>query len=205
MCAGFQHQPDIVLDQQDATADLGHDPPNQLGQLIRLMRRHAGRRFIQQQELRLQHQRAGNADASLVGVGKRPGRKLHQWRDPDPVEHFHRPRRRGPAAEAKTHARHFQIVENAELLEQPPALERPRHTKAPQLVRGHARHILPVMTDRSLCRRLKPGQHIDQRRLARAIGPDQPRHFRRRNIKVDVRQRMQPVKRDRDILCLQKM
>jgi len=57
-----------------------------------------------------------------------------------------------------------------------------------------------VQRDRPRLRRHKPADHIEERRLARPVRPDDPNNPPRRNTKRNIVERKQPTKPNRDVL-----
>ena len=64
------HDLHVVLDQQDRQIEILAHPVDEPGHLRRLVRVHAGRRFIQQQQLRLAGQRPRDLQAPLIAIGE---------------------------------------------------------------------------------------------------------------------------------------
>ena len=60
----------VVLDQHDRDAALVAQLVHELRELVGLLRVHAGRRLVEQQQLRVGGQRAGDLDPPLVAVGE---------------------------------------------------------------------------------------------------------------------------------------
>ena len=144
MIADVEHQPDIVLDQQHAAFHLGDDAADEAGQILRLLRRHAGRRFVQQNIAGLHHEGAADGDPALVGVGQPAGHPLGEIADADPVQHRLGPGGRVAPRQAKADARHLEIVDNAEIGEQPSRLEGACDAAAADAVRRRAADLLPI-------------------------------------------------------------
>ena len=61
----------VVLDEQDGHVELVADAADELGELVRLLRVHAGSRLVEHQELRMRRQRAGDLQPALLAVGQR--------------------------------------------------------------------------------------------------------------------------------------
>src|SRR5665811_449188 len=95
-------------------------------------------------------------------------------RTPEPVTLF------GPALK-----RELDMLTRSEVLEQARDLERPRDTEVRDLLRLQAGGV-PVEDGDLPGRRLEePGQQVEQRGLAGAVGSDQGVHTALENLKVD--------------------
>ena len=62
----------VMLDQDDGQLHTLVDPPDQLDQLERFLRIHAGRRLVEQEESGLQGERSRHFKLALKTVGQRP-------------------------------------------------------------------------------------------------------------------------------------
>ena len=60
----------VVLDQHDRDAALVAQLAHERGELIGLLRVHAGRRLVEQQQLRVRGQRPGDLHPPLIAVGE---------------------------------------------------------------------------------------------------------------------------------------
>ena len=60
----------VVLDEQDRQLALVAQPAHELGEPLGLLRVHAGGRLVEQQQLRVRRERAGDLHAALVAVGE---------------------------------------------------------------------------------------------------------------------------------------
>ncbi len=56
-------------------------------------------------------------------------------------------------------------------------LEGARHAASGYLMRRQAGDVLVLKDDRSRCHRQEAGDHVEGRRFARAVWPDQAEHF----------------------------
>jgi hypothetical protein len=64
------HDLHVVLDQEDRQAEVVAELAHEVGELVGLLRVHAGGRLVEQQQRRVRRQRAGDLDAALVAVGE---------------------------------------------------------------------------------------------------------------------------------------
>ena len=87
------HQVHVMLDHEDGDAALA-DAQQQLPELGRLLRVQAGGRLVEQQQLRLGGERAGQLDPALQAIGEAAGRLVRQVREADEVEQLQRTRAR---------------------------------------------------------------------------------------------------------------
>ena len=58
----------------------------------------------------------------------------------------------------------------------------------------------PSNSDAAALGAWKPGQHIDERGLAGAVGSDQARHLFARHVEAHIRKRVQALEGDRHLL-----
>ena len=167
-------------------AQLAHER----GQLVGLLRVHAGRRLVEQQELRVRRQRAGDLDPPLVAVGE-VDRELvvHALGQADVA--------RAPRAPSRGRAsppcgrRGVRMIEpnsprlHARVLADHHVLDRASWSRTggcsgtsapcPRFMIRSGR--LPVMFSPSNVdppdrRLVEAGEHVEERRLAGAVGPD---------------------------------
>ena len=85
--AQFEHEADIVLDQQHADPKLSSNPFDDGGQIMAFMFGHAGCGLVQQQIAGIAHDGAPDGDAPLVGVGQGPGDCTREVRYAQPIHH----------------------------------------------------------------------------------------------------------------------
>ncbi len=88
VAAHRQHQCNVVLDQQHATADFVLDAADQLHKVLGFLRRHTRCRLVQQQVFGLHHERTANRHTPFVGIGQGTGHTFSQMTDADPLQHF---------------------------------------------------------------------------------------------------------------------
>ena len=212
------HHVHVVLDHQDRHLALVAQPPDQLGDLVRLGRVHPGGRLVQQQQLRPGGQRPGDLQPPSVGVGQRvgrlvpavPGQPLAEERQhvlgqrpgfallaAGPRQPQYRlPRHRpGPAVGGGHH-----VLQHGHVHEQPQRLERARDPEPGDDVRRPARDRLccPRLGDEpdvSRARLVHAGDHVEDRGLARAVRPDDADHLTLADLQVQLGQGAQPAER----------
>ena len=84
----------VVLDQQDGQAQTLAKLADEVGQLARLLRVHAGGRLVEQEELGLGGQGPGDLEPSLVAVGQVPRQLVGTLLEPHEIQKLLSPRMR---------------------------------------------------------------------------------------------------------------
>ncbi len=156
-----------MLYQQDPTAELVSDTMDNPCQIFG---------FVQQQKIRGEHQRPGDADAAFVGIGQARRRQFGKVLRAHPVQQAQRLSLGAATGMPQTHTRHGQIVQHVQPGEEPPRLERARNATAAQDMGRFMSDALPVQQNGPGGGGLIPRQHVDHGGFARAIWPDQPMH-----------------------------
>src|SRR5439155_18596220 len=113
----FEHEADVVLDQQHADAEFAGDPPDNDGQVVAFMLGHAGCGFVQQQITWRAHDGTADGDAALVGVGQGARDRAAEVRYAKPGHHALGLRDRLAPRLAHTHARDLKIVHDRQVAE----------------------------------------------------------------------------------------
>ena len=204
---------ELVLDQQDRQPfglQLGDQPLH----LRRLGRIHAGRRLVEQQQTRLQRQRARDLDAAAIGVGQAVGRlvdarqqPLAETRQDGPhlfAQSFllglYRSRsqqrqsqfqqrtdqrcRRPDGAQPRMRADQ-DVLHHAEIAEDTAKLERARDATGRQFLRRKTGDDLPIETDLAGIGPVEPGHEIEQRGLAGAVRADDADQIALGEVEID--------------------
>ena len=195
--ADAHHHLHVVLDQQDGQLELVAQPLMSRVICARLAGVHAGRRLVQQEQLRLAGQRARQLEPALVAVGQvlGPARPRSAARRPTSSQQLARPlprrlllgahrrqleQRRPPAAPSCACGARPSRWRDRHGAEQADVLER---ATDPQLRRSRAasgrRCDAPSNTIVAGRRRQHAGQLVEEGRLAGAVRTDE-RHDRRR-------------------------
>src|SRR5512141_882938 len=177
----------VVLHEQHGDAHVA-DPRDQPSHFVRFPHVQAGRGFVEQEELRLAGERAADLDDALPTVGEtdrlRPGmgddaEKFHDLEAllPDPpllpprerqIQHpGEEPR---PAVDV---AADHDVFEDRHLREEPNVLERPHHAAGGDLAGRHAVDLRPPENDLAGVGWKETGDQVEDRRLPRAVRPDQ--------------------------------
>jgi hypothetical protein len=179
----------VMLDQKDREA-LVDQPAKMPGDLARERRIDAGHRFVEEQQLRLRHQDAAELEQLLLSTGERR-RRLVQYADQieplgDLVSGLHQlglaPSRRREAKEGPPDpfawlpvAVEQQVLVYAQARKTARDLEGAHQADAGDAIGSPAGDVVPREDDPTRMRRHDPGNAIEERRLARPVGPDQPR------------------------------
>ena len=132
--AQFEHEADIVLDQQHADPEFSGNPLDDNSQIVAFMFGHAGCGLVQQEIAGIAHDGAADGDAPLVGVGQGPGDRGRQVRYAQPVHHALGLRDRIAPGQTEAHAGDLQIVQNRQLAKKAARLKSAGHALVPQLV-----------------------------------------------------------------------
>ena len=196
MVGNFHHHAHVVLDQQDADADVVADRQQQPVELVRLARIEPGRRLVEAQELGIRAHGAGDLEPALGAIGQVGGGIVGPLDQPDALEPLHRLLRRlalgaaigrqpqyaGNGEAGRPHQRvvlrHDQILQHRHAGEQADVLEGPRHLRPlrdPKIVHPleqKARAVLMRERDPAFGRLVEAGDAVEQGGLAGAIGAD---------------------------------
>ena len=163
--ADVHHQPDVVLDEEDRVA-LRRDLPDERRHRLDLDRVHPGGRLVEQEQLRLGGERAGDLDPPLLAVGEVLHPLAHGGRRARPARGAP-PRARGPPAPRRAAAgsprsraasdslpaqvlADDDVVARGQLREEPDVLEGARDAERGDAVRARARgRARPSKLDRA--------------------------------------------------------
>jgi hypothetical protein len=178
----------VMLDEQHGEPLLLAQPADERREVRRLLRVHARRRLVEQEQLRLRRERARDLEAALVAVREvlpdlvvlaaKP-RELEQLARTLPrlallAPHARRPRDRAEeiALESHVHADEH-VLERSHVLKETDVLERAPDAPLRVRMRRLARHVLAVEEHAPGRRLVDAGQHVEERRLARSVRADQ--------------------------------
>ena len=168
---------------------------------MRLARRHAGGRLVEQQDLRIARQRNAELQLFLVAVGqrgaaasassqgrsRRGGLEPHRGTAPPSAT-------RNSAAPAMRQERRLHILEDGELREDVGALKRAAHAHAADAVRRHAGDVAPVEQHPPRGGLQVPGDEVEEGRFAGAIGSDDRRDLARLDSEATSATALKPAK-----------
>ena len=177
-----------MLDEQDGETG-GRQSAEQPGHEIRLGRREAGGRFVEQQQARRRRERAPELDQARKTRRHRVDSLIRLAFESDRIEDLVRHRARvdllfrPPGSDLGGDHDVLARRQRAEHLE---PLERARDAAARALVRLLLLKLGGVERDVPAGRLLQTGDHVEQRRLAGAVRTDQPGDLSFVRAEVDV-------------------
>src|SRR5215813_7649980 len=207
----------VVLDQEHGDAALGQ-LQQAFGDLVLQGRIDAGRRLVEQHQPGLGHQRAPYFQEFLLAAGQRRRRIVDQVIEPQEARRLPRPLGEGRLALARrlgadhrlpqAFARLVAAVEHEVLEHREPGEAAGDLKGADQAlpadgIGGPARDVTAVEANRPRIRRHQAGNHVEQRRLARAIGPDQAGDTAGQDGEVDAAQHVEAVEGTAKVLELE--
>jgi len=177
----------VVLDQQNGDPEFVADVEDETGDVLRLFLVHPGDDLVEQNDLRIGGERAGEFDPLLLAVGQRPDDLVADVLDLQELDDFLRALAgehllAARAAEVKHRFQdtglqtpvlaHQNVVHDRSVLEQCEVLEGASDAEAHIIVRGDARHVAPVDEYPSGTGRQHPRDQVEERRLAGAVRAD---------------------------------
>ncbi|CAB4924237.1 unannotated protein [freshwater metagenome] len=180
-----------MLDQHDRQPEVPAYLADGLGHLLRLPVGHAGDRLVEQQQRGPRGQGPAHLDPLAVAVGQRVHRGAQQVRDPqhlgDPADGLAVLALLAPGTGEPEHAGHQaaahqpvpadqQVVLDGVLEGQRDVLEGPGHAQPGDPVRPQRGQLGVPVVHGALGGPVGAAQHVDQRGLAGAVGPDQRVH-----------------------------
>jgi hypothetical protein len=204
----------VVLDDEDGVAGLGAQAPDQLGHLVRLRRVHAGGRLVEEQQARVGGRRAGDLEPAPVGVRERVRRLV------PPVAHEPLPEERElllghardlallPArprqAQHRLHegrlrvavGRRHDVLLDRHVQEEAQRLERARHAELRDPVRRQAHEVAAGEEDLAPVGPVDARDHVEERRLAGAVGADHADDLAFAHDEVEVTEHLQTPERE---------
>jgi hypothetical protein len=181
------HHAHVVLDQRDGGPELVVDAEDEAAHVLLLLDVHARHRLVQQQELGLGGQGAGQLHPLLQPVGQRARPRLADGRDLQEVDdaldelpvrellpHRGAPVERLPQ-EAAVHLEQppgHDVVEHAHALEEGHVLERAGDAERRHVVGPQVRSVASLEADLARGGVIEAADHVEQRGLARSVGAD---------------------------------
>ncbi|MPM31753.1 hypothetical protein SDC9_78310 [bioreactor metagenome] len=196
--------------QVEALADIHHKARH----LFQLGCDHARNRLVEQQDLRLGHQRAGNLQPPLFAVRQVLSEKIRfvgkiqlvQKRHDFLVQlafaalHGRRAEKAARQALLIVHGvRHLNVVRHRSVGEQPDVLEGTGHARLRKLVRLEPRHVAAFVGDRAGGGLVDARQHVEHGGFARAVGADDGNHLSLLERKVEIIHRAETAEHDRKV------
>src|SRR5687768_3496636 len=202
--ADVHHQPHVVLDQQQRDAVVA-DAPDQLAERNALRGVHARGRLVQGEELGLGGEGPRDLEPALVAVRQAAGGLVRACADADVVEQLQRAfldglflcqgalgaqhRADHPGAAAQVPADHH-VLKRRQVGEQADVLEGARDSGLRHVVRLQPAQAAPAEGERAGVGGVDPGQHVEERGLARAVRSDQAVDLALTDREGDVLQRL---------------
>ena len=176
-----------MLDEEDGDAHVVADVPEELDDILGFLRVHAGRGFVEEQQLRVRSQRPGDLEAPLGTVGEVLGQLVlyiietdipHQAQGLDlgllllavePRQAQQGLQRR--LLEVDVHANH-DVLDDRHVGEEADVLEGPRDAAGGDLVRAQADQGLAVELDGTGVGAIDAGEGVEERRFPGTVGTD---------------------------------
>src|SRR6185437_8876083 len=175
----FHHRAHDVLDQDDGDAALV-ELEQQRQDVVDLGMRQTGHRLVGDEELGLGRHGAGELDLAHLDLRQVARPALRLLGEADELQQLVAARveltRRQMRAAARidgVEQRDADVLGDAEAAERPRQLEAPRHAEAGALMRREAVHRPAIEADAAAVVAQRAAQAVDQRALARAVGPDE--------------------------------
>ena len=177
---------------------------------------HAGRRLVEGEELRLGGERARDLEPALVAVREVARERVGALRDTDVVEQLvgalgdrlllHSRLRiaedRAEHVRAGAHvAPDHHVLQRRQVREQADVLKRSRDAARGDFVRLQIGHWLAVEHEFAGVLPVDPGQHVEEARLARAVGPDEAVDFAVPDVEAHVGERVHAAEPLADPFC----
>src|SRR6266581_985889 len=161
----------VVLDDRDRLAHL-LKPVDVVEQVLEQRPVDAGRRLVEQDQVRIGHEGPRELQELLLPVGEAPAVLGAQGREVDERDELLGPLARDPVGHPERgHREH--VFENRHLPEDARDLERPRDALAEDLVGLEAGEVLSVVDHLAAVGLEEARQEVERRRLARAVGADE--------------------------------
>src|SRR5215472_4556740 len=216
---GYSHdQLHVVLDEQNGEPIVVAEASDQLHQLLCLRGVESARRLVEQEEPRLQRERARQLEPLLEpqGESSRVAARgiAESYASEESVCSRARPRLFSPDARQPERGRHHaatearvgadeHVVERGEPAEHLRILEGPRDAEPRHRVRSTGQEIVSVEPDPPGEGTVEPRHDVEDRCLAGAVGADHREDLARRDGQVNVAQRGEAAKADRQTLDLE--
>src|SRR5581483_6290607 len=191
----------IVLDQQDGQAEVAPQRRDQPRHGRGLLRVHARRWLVEQQQLRLGRQGAGDLEAALVAIGQVLGNLVGPVAEADQMEQVARSLPRftllardpgrpedgadRPGLQPAVHPDQH-VLQGGHVVEQPDVLKRPGDAACGDLVGRQIGDVGAVEVDPAAVQRVDPGDEVEERGLASAVRADHRDDRAARDREVDL-------------------
>ena len=179
---------DLLQVGQDVAGDdhgpaLPGQPAQQVAQLHPAARVQPGRRLVEQQHGRVVHERPDQPEPLLLPAGQAVHRRVRLLRQPGQLQQERGPVRPRRLRHPVRRRHHLEVLGAGEVVVQPEDVRRPAHP-GPHLV-GLGDRVEAGHPDLAGVRAEQRGEHQQQRRLARAVRPDERGDLPGRRVQVD--------------------
>ena len=161
----------MVLHEEHGQLPVVADLPDEAAEICDLLVVEASCRLVQQQQLRVRDERAGELHALQRPEGEPRDRPLCDRPEADVVDHLERLGVDVPAARVGADEH---VVQHGHRPEQLDVLEGASDPAPDDPVHGRLQQALTGELDLALVRRVEPRDHVERGRLAGAVRPDQP-------------------------------
>ena len=175
-----EHHRHVVLGEEQGEAARVRDLVDEPDRLLRLARRHARGRLVEEQHPRPLGEGDGELELLLLAVGELPRLFLRLLREPDEGEEI----QRLAAVEARPdpehrevpvvagHQGHLHVLEHAHARIHVDPLEGAREPRLDDAVRRQPGQLAPLVLDPAPVRPEVPGDEVEEGRLARPVRAD---------------------------------
>jgi hypothetical protein len=163
-----------VVDEDDQGADVLGDAPDDAAEVLGLLVGQARGRLVEEHDARLADDRPGDLDQPALARAEAAYLRLRIDVQADERDRPERVLLARVAPEARVLVDHRHVVVDRELLDRLLGLEGPAQAPAGAPVVGHRQKVLVVGAYRSGDRPHEAAQHVEERRLAGAVGADEP-------------------------------
>ena len=198
-CGERAHEVHVVFDDDDRA--LTADAAQQVSGLLALFVAHARDRLVEQQHVGVLHEQHADLQPLLLAVRQHPGGLIGQIGQTrclqgllDRRQHRRAPPQQRPRRPARAR-RDVEVLQHRQLLEHARGLERAADAAAGDLVHLLAQQLDAGLADRS-GRGHQPGDRVDHRGLAGAVGADQEPQITLEQREVDVADGLEAVEID---------
>src|SRR5690606_21556703 len=149
------------------------------------------------------HEAGAELQQLLLAARELAAVEVHHVRELELLEQLDRPRARLVLVQAERHAADHQVVEGADPVEHAGHLEHAQHAQARELRGIEPQHAAAVEPHLARIGPQVAGEHVEQRRLAGAIGPDQADQLALRHVHADAVERLEAAEALADLANLE--
>src|SRR5215510_4362946 len=202
----------VVLDQEHRETARRRDLPDQRRRVLRLARRHARRGLVQEQERRLGGECQADLEVTLLAVREVLGQLVAPGGQPECVQQLggagldvgQAPERREPPRLAGARlGGDAHVLEDGDLWKNVGDLKRLGDAQAVDRLRRQAGDLTSIEADVAHGRHVQARDHVEERRLARAVRADHREHLALADGEAHLRERRQGAEALRDAIDLE--